>query len=296
MFFSKTKIIERKAMNNIKPFLRYISLNNLFVNHFYTKARDCRFLYVLKGICVLHTEQEDLVVGPNSLLYYPCGISYFLEKDTTDATAELEYITVNFDFTSDYSHIKNCLLPIKAELFNPSALLPTNENIGETIFSAPFVLNDIPHIKEDFLRLVKMFHQVNPHTENMCSAFLCTIIYSILCTVEQKNSSNTIVENIKKYIEHHYSEEITNSTLAKRFNYHPYYINTIFKQLTGDTLHKYLMKYRINRSQELLLSTDLSIQQIAATCGFNNQAHFSTYFKKLNHTTPQDFRKKFDLI
>ena len=283
-------------MSNIKPFLRYISLNNRFVNHFYTKARDCRFLYVLKGTCVLHTEHEDFVVVPNSLLYYPCGISYFLEKDTTDATAELEYITVNFDFTSEYSHIKKCLLPIKAELFSPSKLLATNEKIGETIFSTPFVINDIPHIKEDFLRLAKMFHQTNPYTENMCSAFLSTIIYSILCTVEQKNTSNTIVENIKEYIEHHYSEEITNSTLAKRFNYHPYYINTVFKQLTGDTLHKYLMKYRINRSQELLLSTDLSIQQIAATCGFNNQAHFSTYFKKLNRTTPQDFRKKFDLI
>ena len=283
-------------MNNIKPFLRYISLNNLFVNHFYTKARDCRFLYVLKGTCVLHTEHEDFVVAPNSLLYYPCGISYLLEKDITDATAELEYITVNFDFTSDYSHIKKCLLPIKAELFNPSKLLPTNEKIGETIFSSPFVINDIPHIKEDFLRLLKMFHLVNPYMENMCSAFLSTIIYSILCTVEQKNSSNTIVENIKEYIEHHYSEAITNSTLAKRFNYHPYYINTVFKQLTGETLHKYLMKYRINRSQELLLSTDLSIQQIAATCGFNNQAHFSTYFKKINHTTPQDFREKFDLI
>lgn len=283
-------------MQTLKSFLRYISINHQFANHFYTKARDCRFLYVLKGTCTLHTEETDFLLVPNSLVYYPCGISYYFESTTKDSATDLEYITINFDFTYDYSHIKKCLLPIKTELFNPQKLLPTNQDIDIPVFSAPFVIEDIPHIKEDLLRLAKMFHKVNPYAEHICSSILNTVIYSVLYTMAQENTSNTVVENIKNYIDNHYSEEITNSTLAKRFNYHPYYINTIFRQLTGDTLHKYLMKYRINRSQELLLSTDMSIHQIATACGFSSQAHFSTYFKKLNHTTPQDFRKNFDLI
>lgn len=283
-------------MQTLKPFLRYISLNHVFKNHFYTKAYDCRFLYVLKGTCTLHTENGSFEVHPNSLLYYPCGISYFLEATSNGSAPDLEYITVNFDFTSDYLHIKDCQYPIKSELFNPKKLLPSNKKIENQIFIQPFVIDNIPHIKEDLLRLTKTFRQVNPYTQNICSSILSTIIYYILYSMEQKNVSNTLVENVKKYIDSHYSEEITNSTLAQKYNYHPYYVNTVFKQLTGETLHKYLMKHRINRSQELLISTAMSIHQIAITCGFSNQAHFSTYFKKINHTTPQEFRKRHDLI
>ncbi len=295
MFFHKTKIV-RYIMNTVQPFLRYIAINSSFANHFYTKARDCRFLYVLKGTCTLHTEHTDFHLLPNSLVYYPCGISYYLESTSRDSDEVLEYITVNFDFTDKYSNIRHCLLPIKAELFDKTTLLPSNEEVDNPMFLTPFVVNNIPQIKEDLLRLANMFQKVNTYTEPLCSAILSTIIYSILYTSEKGNSSNSIVKNIKSYIETHYSEDITNDTLAQMFNYHPYYANTVFKQVTGDTIHRYLMKHRINRSQELLLSTDMSILQIALACGFKSQAHFSTYFKKLNHTTPQEFRKKFDLI
>jgi AraC-like DNA-binding protein len=281
-------------MQTLKPFLRFIASGHEFTNHFHTKACDCRFLYVLKGSCKLHTEHEIFEVLPNSLLYYPCGISYFLESTSEDT--DLEYITVNFDFTFDYSHIKDCLHPIKSELFNSKKLLPSHQQIENPIFNQPFVITDIPYIKEDLLRLTKTFHQVNPYTQDICSSILSTIIYYILYSFEQKSAPNALIENVKKYIDSHYSEDITYSILAHKFNYHPYYVNTVFKQLTGDTLHKYLMKHRINRSQELLISTNLSIYQIAITCGFNNQAHFSTYFKKLNHTTPQNFRKKHGLV
>ena len=283
-------------MNTIKPFLRYISLNNQFLNHFYTKARDCRLLYVLNGTCTFHTEDADFLLSPNSLLFYPCGISYYLESDSKNSTSNLEFITVNFDFTYDNSHIKHCLLPIKAELFDPEKILPSNQHLDNPMFLAPFLINDIPQIKEDLLRLVNMFDKVNPYTEHLCSCILSTIIYSILYTTEKGNPSNSIVKGIKTYIDSHYSEDITNDALAQKFNYHPYYINTVFKQVTGDTIHKYLMKYRINRSQDLLIATDMSIHQIALACGFKSQAHYSTYFKKLNHTTPQEFRKKYDLI
>lgn len=278
------------------PFLRYISLNSQFHNHFYTKARDCRFLYILKGTCTFHTKDKDFYLTPNSLLYYPCGISYNFESTTSEPNEELEYITVNFDFTNNYSNIKHCLLPIRAELFESKNLIPSHMEFGNSLFFAPFVIDNIPHLKEDLLRLANMFSIVNPYAKQLCSAFLSTIIYSILYTQEDENTSNSIAMNIKNYIDIHYSENISNALLAQKFNYHPYYINTVFREATGDTIHKYLMKYRINRSQELLLSTNMSIHQIAIACGFRSQAHFSTYFKKLNHTTPQEFRKKYNLI
>ena len=278
------------------PFLRYISLNSQFPNHLYTKARDCRFLYVLKGTCTFHTKNKDFHLTPNSLLYYPCGISYYFESTTTDPEEKLEFITVNFDFTDTYSNIKHCLLPIRAELFEQKDLLPSYKEFGISAFFTPFVIDNIPHLKEDLLRLATMFSMVNPYATQLCSAILNTIIYSILYAHENGNVSNSIAMNIKNYIDTHYSEDITNDLLAQKFNYHPYYINTVFRQITGDTIHKYLMKHRINRSQELLVSTNMSIHQIAISCGFRSQAHFSTYFKKLNHTTPQEFRKKYDLI
>lgn len=279
-------------MYHLTPFLRYINLTDHFTNNFYTKAYDCRFIYVIKGNGRLLTEYGDFTLSQNSLAYYPCGTSYL--PQITDSS--IKFITVNFDFTNQYSHNKSCLFPVASESFKNELNQPTYKSIDNPIFSTPFVVENIPYIKDDLLRLVKIHAQITPYTEHICSSILATILYSILHESEKTSSSNSIVEKIQKYIEKYYAEEINNDTIANELKYHSYYINSVFKQHVGKTIHKYLMEYRINRSCELLSTTNMSIQEIAFSCGFISQPHFSTYFKKVNNTSPLDYRKKFNLV
>src|SRR3546814_15161165 len=58
------------------------------------------------------------------------------------------------------------------------------------------------------------------------------------------------------------------------------YFVSAFKVSAGITPHQWLIRSRLQRAQELLLSTDLSLADIALDCGFYDQRHFSRPFAK----------------
>ena len=64
-----------------------------------------------------------------------------------------------------------------------------------------------------------------------------------------------------------------------------------FKQATGFGLREYLVNLRIQRACELLLSTTLSITDIADKCGFNDSNYFGDAFRKAIGVSPRDYRK-----
>ena len=72
----------------------------------------------------------------------------------------------------------------------------------------------------------------------------------------------------------------TVSRIAMEFNYHPNYLSTLFKRVTGDTLLHYINRQKVSYSEELLLNTVLPIKQIALSSGFEDRKHFMKLFKQ----------------
>lgn len=66
----------------------------------------------------------------------------------------------------------------------------------------------------------------------------------------------------------------------------------LFKEYTGYAPLQYIQELRLQRSKELLLSTNLSLTEIAEEVGYDNADYFSTAFKKKNRITPAAYRKK----
>lgn len=65
----------------------------------------------------------------------------------------------------------------------------------------------------------------------------------------------------------------------------------IFKEFLGKTPIEYLTEYRINKSIGLLKTTDMSITEIAVSCGFCGSSYFTETFVKIMKCTPSGFRK-----
>ena len=63
----------------------------------------------------------------------------------------------------------------------------------------------------------------------------------------------------------------------------------MFKTATGITPKQYLMRCKLERARELLLTQDRTISQVALELGFCDQSHLSTHFKRLYGTTPKQF-------
>ncbi len=65
----------------------------------------------------------------------------------------------------------------------------------------------------------------------------------------------------------------------------------LFKQTYGTTLVNYCLKKRLAHARELLVSTELSVQSIAYSCGFSDPVHFMKTFKKETGLTALFYRK-----
>jgi AraC-like DNA-binding protein len=64
-----------------------------------------------------------------------------------------------------------------------------------------------------------------------------------------------------------------------------------FKHSAGVTPHYYLVRRRVERAQELLAGSDLSLSEIAFTTGFSDQSHFTRHFRHMIGMTPGQFRR-----
>lgn len=100
------------------------------------------------------------------------------------------------------------------------------------------------------------------------------------------------IEAVMEYINLNYHLPITLVEIAQKANLSPTYLSKKFRRITGVTFKEYLNYIRIRRASQALLTTDDSITQIAADCGFNGSNYFKDIFRKTTGFSPREFRKQ----
>ncbi|CAI6077809.1 response regulator [Cohnella sp. JJ-181] len=98
------------------------------------------------------------------------------------------------------------------------------------------------------------------------------------------------VNKIIQYIEQHYDQDITLGSLSRYVMMGENYVSALFKKKTGETLIHYLHGTRVNKAIELLMNTDLPVNQIGQRVGFMNDNYFIKIFKRMTGTTPSQYR------
>ena len=101
------------------------------------------------------------------------------------------------------------------------------------------------------------------------------------------------ISGITKFLQAHLAEEISLSVLAEQFHLNPQYISQLFKSEIGVNFLAYLTNIRMEKAKKLLLSTSLSITEIAQQCGYGDYRVFTKVFKKTEGSTPSQYRRDF---
>ena len=99
-----------------------------------------------------------------------------------------------------------------------------------------------------------------------------------------------IAPELLAYIEEHCCEKLGLSDLARRCFYNPSYFSRVFREYSGRSLTEFIGEKRMERAKELLLTTDLPVEEIAVRTGYGDRGQFFRQFKSVVGTTPKVFR------
>lgn len=100
------------------------------------------------------------------------------------------------------------------------------------------------------------------------------------------------VQHVVSFVEENYMLDLTLEGIARDMHITKHYLSSLFKEVTGTTVFKYVYHRRINQAKIMLrLHPHLSITEISQASGFKHLAHFSRMFKAMVGTTPEYYRR-----
>lgn len=122
------------------------------------------------------------------------------------------------------------------------------------------------------------------------------LIFNHFVSKERNETQSTKYNHDKmslvlQYVEEHYQEELTVSSIAEEFGYSREYFSRLFKRYADVSFKQYINGFRLMKASNELYTTDKRIADIAYDNGFADEKSFYASFKKKFNMTPLEYRK-----
>lgn len=99
-------------------------------------------------------------------------------------------------------------------------------------------------------------------------------------------------EQLRDYVISHLDSPLSRDLLAKELGISPDHLSHVVYQILGCSLKSFITQERMNNAKELLHTTNLSIGEISAACGYDSPAYFSKVYRETFQRSPREERKK----
>ena len=133
----------------------------------------------------------------------------------------------------------------------------------------------------------------------LCSTVLQTLVFVSELLKQEEISEGLSAERIPeeivsaiRFINRHYNKPVSLEQAAERAHMSRYHFCRIFHSATGATFLEYLYNVRLAKAHQLLLGSDLSLNEISSRCGFSSTSHLARIFKNAYGIPPREFRKR----
>ncbi len=132
--------------------------------------------------------------------------------------------------------------------------------------------------------------------ESFARIFLTKLILKYGLQSEEYDFSKSFTaqhyKQVLDYIAVNYGKNILLEDLAAQADLSPSHFSRLFKQAIGQSPYQFLMAYRVEQAKQMLDKPNALMIDIAFSCGFSDQAHFSRTFKKIEGLTPKQYQRK----
>ena len=273
----------------LNPYIRYAMEQKRFYYRPETHMPyDCRLFFLVAGAINFTIGDDTYEMTPSASLFIPPAQPYRIAMDTATNVRLMVY---NFDCECTGDNAPHSIGTAVPENFNAALVRPAR-------LFAPFdrtlYCPDVPELRAGCERIIDLFQTQRDRYREWASMELKTVLLQI---ERHRRLSGCrylkLIGDIKEYIQAHAREDISNETVAKHFGYHSYYLNRLLRQYDETTITQLIIRYRLQYAEACMVSTDMTIAEIAAEAGFPNISYFSRLFKEKVGVSPNQYRRTF---
>lgn len=244
---------------------------------------DSRLFLCIGGGATLTVSGVAHTLTEGTLAYLPPYVLYGFSDFSSDG--DFVIYTVNFDFDQTRSDMRESVPKFFGKVPDEREEIYVPEP-----FSTPAVMTNGGIVREELNSVISLFFAKEQYYRDLSSAYVKCAMLKLL-GAEAVSPDSPAVE-VLSYIAKNYARRITNTDIAKEFNYHPNHLNRIVKAHTGKTLKEYLQGYRVKVAKRLLASTANTVTEISELCGFSSPSYFSEVFVRTVGLNPREYRNK----
>lgn len=240
---------------------------------------------ILSGKCYMDIRSEQVPCRENDFIMILPDVvhSFYLGEDSD---CSFQHVHFNPAMFSGIVLEDNGIQPVTllhALLFNSHSyyFFPSDFMIDRTmtnlisLYKASDSLFSAANINVDLMQLMLHILDKNQPKHNFA----------------EPRKQNSYVAYALDYIHKNYGQKIMQDDIARQLHISVRYLAKLFRLYMGVSLSNYINIFRINRSTELMLKTNLSLTEIALRVGFNDSQHFSKVFMQVMNSTPSQYRK-----
>ncbi|WP_027399155.1 helix-turn-helix domain-containing protein [Anaerovorax odorimutans] len=250
---------------------------------------DIQILYVLEGEINLRLTYTNYHLIKNDIHLIHTGDVHGLTNISEKNLILIFNINVEY-FSKIFPNLENQIFTIKVE--NNSLGQTKKEDIKTLLFSVTkeLIFKDTDYKKKTLdlsIELIKvLYSEFRGFTISREER-----IFSLKVThdIFQMERINRIIS----YVYENYFYKLSFTDIAKKENINSYYLSHLFQHFVGESFRSFVSMVRVEMSEIKLLSTNLSISQIAQDVGFSNPKYFVDNFRLWFGYHPKEYRKLF---
>ena len=225
-------------------------------------------------------DKDDIISFDESVL----RLSVTGKDGDTTPEAKVEQIKVSiFDDSNFYEIIKEMFPHFDYKKIDTTPVNQVYFDKNGNIFPLFMICHDSSR---------KNMHDWWRTVRHALSLIIILSLYSYDEYIRPKKES--IIDIIKNCVEKRYAEPITLTEICSKHFYSVAYVSHKFKSEMNCSFEQYLRQVRINHAGELLLSSSLSVNEIAEKCGYSSVRSFRKAFNVVYGVSPLEFKKKYN--
>lgn len=251
-------------------------INEFEYPYFHAHSDYWEFTIVTKGSIINQIDKDSDTCDLNSLVITPTNVNHRVLKNKNNP--QMRYINIIF---------REAKIKEICETLNPK-LFDFLKSKNKPIHLPKYIIDECENIIH-YIRLLK--NDEIDRYEELLSSIVILILHHLIIHMDVEEEENSWIKNFQKLTQDAEFPRYNVDDLCRKTKYSRMQLNRLMAEHLNATPSQYLLEYKLNYAERLLITTDTPISTISEMVGYSSQSTFIKNFKKKFGLSPYQYRK-----